>query len=82
VRPFESWDLNFVSIFYEFSVLVAFLMTIMFMHDYNESEGLFICNKFYLIFIAWVLTAVIIIDIGIALIFLSWDMYKKIKKMA
>ena len=57
-------------------------MTIMFMHDYNESEGLFICNKFYLIFIAWVLTAVIIIDIGIALIFLSWDMYKKIKKMA
>ena len=32
--------------------------------------------------IAWILTAVIAIDIGIAMIFLVWDMYKKIKKMA
>jgi hypothetical protein len=31
--------------------------------------------------IAWILTAVIAIDIGIAMLFLIWDMYKKIKKM-
>jgi hypothetical protein len=44
VRPFESWDLNFVSVFYEFSVLIAFLLLILFMHDYSESEGLIICK--------------------------------------
>ena len=31
--------------------------------------------------IAWILTAVIAIDIGIAMLFLIWDMYKKINKM-
>lgn len=73
VRPFESWDLNFVSIFYESSILVAFLTSILFMHDYNEKEGLII---------SYILTAVIVVDIGIAMVFLIWDMFKKLKKIS
>ena len=45
MRPFETWDLNFVSVFYEFSVLIAFLLLILFMHDYSENEGLIICKQ-------------------------------------
>lgn len=72
VRPFESWDLNFVSIFYETSILVAFLTSILFMQDYNEKEGLII---------SYILTAVIVVDIGLAMLFLIWDMFKKLKKI-
>ena len=31
--------------------------------------------------LAYILTAVIVVDVGLAMVFLIWDMFKKLKKI-
>ena len=51
VRPFETWDLNFVSIIYEFSVLVTFMTSTLFLLNYNEAEGVGICKNVFITYL-------------------------------
>ena len=44
VKPFDSWDLNFLYVVNESTILSAFLITIAFMLNYNEEEGKIICT--------------------------------------
>ncbi len=82
MKPFDSWDLNFLYVVNESTILSAFIITTAFMLNYDENEGSIICNiKNSYLPKAWSLIVVISLDVVINLGFVVYDLIRKFKKL-